>query len=339
MRVMVVRPGPQFSVADVARGLVKGLVENGATVYDFPFDDMLEFYGSVALKKGRRWLAAFDAEGAAHQAGDRLQAACYRFWPDVLVLVSCFWIPDEVFRILRMRPHRIVLWLTESPYEDPAQLKIAPYADLVALNDPLNIGAFTDHARTAYFPHSYDPDVHRPGPGRDDWQCDVAFAGTGFPSRIEFMADVDWSGVDLRLGGMWKQATPEWPLLSRMVHPIDECMDNADTVTLYQSAKLGFNLYRQEHLDGGQAEGIAVGPREVEMAATGLPFLRDRRPEGDELFPMLPTFDCPDEFTDKMRWWLAHDAERYDAARRARAAVADRTFAATAARLLALTER
>ncbi len=74
------------------------------------------------------------------------------------------------------------------------------------------------------------------------------------------------------------------------------------------------------------------------MAATGLFFVRDPRPEGDEVLHMLPTFDGPEDFADKLRWWLAHDAERVEVAQRARAAIADRTFEATAARLLALTE-
>jgi hypothetical protein len=82
-----------------------------------------------------------------------------------------------------------------------------------------------------------------------------------------------------------------------------------------------------------------MGPREVELAALGVAFLRDPRGEGDELLPMLPTFDGPDDFADKLRWWLSHDRERDEAALKAQAAVADRTFANHAAQLLRLLER
>ena len=337
MRVMVVRPGPRFSVADVSHGLVKGLRQAGAEVYDFAFDSMLDFYGAIALKtKSGRYKACFDAYGAAHQAGDRLQAAAYRFWPDVIILVSCFWVPPEVYGILRSRRHKIVAWFTESPYEDDKQLNIAPHVDYVALNDPLNLERFrAANPRSYYYPHSYDPDIHKPGPGRDDWRCDVGWAGTAFPSRYEFLEQVDWSGVDLKVGGMWKLAEGDGsPLIERLIHPVDECLDNADAVTLYQSSKLSFNLYRKETTPEGDTDGVAVGPREVELAATGTFFLREPRPEGDDLFPMLPTFTTPDEFTDVMRWWLAHDMHRVDAAAEARRAVADRTFLATARRLL-----
>ena len=75
------------------------------------------------------------------------------------------------------------------------------------------------------------------------------------------------------------------------------------------------------------------------MAACQLFFLRDSRPESDELFPMLPTFSSPGEASELLRWWLAHPGQREEAAVVARAAVADRTFRHAAARLLELLDR
>ncbi len=74
----------------------------------------------------------------------------------------------------------------------------------------------------------------------------------------------------------------------------------------------------------------------MEMAACGLFFLRDPRPEGDEVFPMLPTFTSPEEAADLLRWHLAHEDERAKAARQAREAIADRTFTNHARSLLRL---
>ena len=39
----------------------------------------------------------------------------------------------------------------------------------------------------------------------------------------------------------------------------------------------------------------------MELAATGTYFLREPRGEGDEILHMLPTFDGPAEFEDKLR--------------------------------------
>jgi spore maturation protein CgeB len=123
-----------------------------------------------------------------------------------------------------------------------------------------------------------------------------------------------------------------------LVHEREQCMDNTVTADLYRSAKVSANLYRKEHSDQSHADGWAMGPREVELAACGTFFLREARPEGDDLFPMLPTFETPEEFSDQLRWWLTHDTERVEAAGLARKAIADRTFTNTAARLLRLVD-
>jgi spore maturation protein CgeB len=98
------------------------------------------------------------------------------------------------------------------------------------------------------------------------------------------------------------------------------------------------NLYRREAHAADKADGWSMGPREVEMAACGLFFLRDPRPEGDEVLDMLPTFATPEDASEQLRWYLGHDGEREAAARKAREAIQDRTFDNHAARLLRLLE-
>jgi spore maturation protein CgeB len=144
--------------------------------------------------------------------------------------------------------------------------------------------------------------------------------------------------VNARLGGNWTAVEDDSPLLPLLVHEREQCMDNTVTADLYRSAKVSANLYRKEHSDRSHADGWAMGPREVELAACGTFFLREARPEGDDLFPMLPTFETPEEFSDQLRWWLTHDTERVEAAGLARKAIADRTFTNTAARLLRLVD-
>ncbi len=110
--------------------------------------------------------------------------------------------------------------------------------------------------------------------------------------------------------------------------------DNTETAKLYRSSKTSLNLYRREAGVGSDAQGWALGPREVELAASECFFLRDPRGESDELFPMLPTFSEPGEIRPLLDYYLTHPMERIEAATKARAAIADRTFANNAAWLL-----
>jgi spore maturation protein CgeB len=128
------------------------------------------------------------------------------------------------------------------------------------------------------------------------------------------------------------------PVLYTYLHRLGECMDNVTTANVYRSTKASLNLYRKEHSDEGHAHGWAMGPREVELAACGTFFFREARGEGDDLFPSHPIVHSPEDFADQLRWWLNHDKQRNAAVQQALAAVADRTFTNTAARLLRVLE-
>src|SRR5690606_22216347 len=175
--------------------------------------------------------------------------------------------------------------------------------------------------------HAYRPAVHHPGQPVPDLVCDLAFVGTAFPSRIAFFEAMQLDGLDVLLGGSWQKLPDESPLRKHVGHDIRSCMDNIEAADLYRSARAGINLYRREAQRPALAAGWAMGPREVEMAACGLFFLREPRGEGDALLRMLPRFTQPDEASERLRWWLAHERLREDAAEAARLAVVDRTFA------------
>jgi spore maturation protein CgeB len=126
-----------------------------------------------------------------------------------------------------------------------------------------------------------------------------------------------------------------------MGHDIEECVPNYETAEVYRNAKCGINFYRREYDDADDAATTtpwAMGPREVEQAACGMFYLRDPRAEGDEVLHMLPTFSGPEDAGEQLRWWIAHEDEREQAALKAREAIADRTFTSNAKRLLELLE-
>ncbi len=276
-----------------------------------------------------------DATEAALAASLGILAEAFLKWPDVVIVISAAFTPHDIYDVLRARQMRTVIIHTEAPYEDDRQISISAHADLNLVNDPTNIDRYREFARTEYIPHAYDPLVHRPFLTDLTKKSDVCFIGTGFKERREFLEQCDWSGMDFKLAGQWaiEPDNPLWPHLIAKDNP-QFCIDNAQTVGYYQSAKASFNIYRSTANMPELADGWAMGPREVELAATGCFFARDPRPEGDELFPMLPPFTSPGELTDILRHYLANDSARENAAEKARAAVADRTFENHARQLL-----
>ena len=218
MKVLVVHPGISFSVGDVHRGLVKGLQGAGCEVGVLNLDDRLEFYARAEIRgEDGVYKKAFSEEAAMSMAAKGMEAALYEWWPDIVVIVSGFFIPPAMWGLLSKRPHHVVYWCTESPYEDDRQGRAARYADTVILNDPTNLDQFRAdiNERTFYLPHSYDPDLHHPGSGPRDG---FVFVGTGFPSRIEWLEQVDWSGIPVTLAGNWNMVADGSPLEPFLLH-------------------------------------------------------------------------------------------------------------------------
>lgn len=347
MRWLIVHPGPQFSVHDVFVGWSEALRALGEDVLEFNLHERLQVYDAALLETGNtdegghpEVRKAFTREQAVAAALQGITGACYTWWPDVVLGVSAFFLPTWHLDVMRDRGHKVVLLMTESPYQDDEQLRRAEHADLTLLNDPANIGRFRELGPAEYMPHAYRPGVHRPGPANPELRSDFAFVGTGFASRVEFFEVMDFSGLNVLLAGTWPGLAEDSPLRAHMPGgEVVQCTDNEETAAVYRSARAGINFYRREAEASHQGEGWAVGPREIEMAASGLFFLRDPRPESDELFPMLPAFGGPGDASEKLRWWLAHDAAREKAAAAARAAIAGRTFEANAKRLLRLLDK
>ena len=326
MRALVVQPGPHFSVDDVFNGWCEGLTANGVEVMPYNLGDRLTFYEQALLDNGEQIKRAFSRDAAIDMAVNGLYSAAYKWWPDLILVISGFFTSPELLDVLRSRRHKVVLLHTESPYEDERQLILAPHADLNLLNDPTNLEVFSQVAPTRYVPHAYRPDLHHPRKPVADLASDFCFVGTGYPSRINFLESVDWTGLDVALAGNWQGLDTDSPLRKFLAHDIESCVDNADAAAMYASTKASVNLYRTEAQRPELSHGWAMGPREVELAACGTFFLRDSRPESDEVLGMLPTFTDPDDFGHKLRWWLAHDTARETAAAQAREAVAERTF-------------
>lgn len=339
MRILVAHPGASFSTADVYNGWVEALTGLGQQVAEYNLNDRMTFYEAarVEYQPGMFRRAVPDVETLMGMALEGIYADLYTFRPHILLCVSGMFVPEKVLDLARLSGTRVVLLHTESPYEDDRQSVLAEHADVNLVNDPTNLDRFP--AGTLYLPHAYRPSLHYPGPGEPGLVCDFAFVGTGYPSRVRFFEAMDLSGLDVVLAGQWQSLHERSPLRAHVAHDLRDCLDNIDTAELYRSATVGMNLYRVESERPELSAGWSCGPREIEMAACGLPFVRDRRGESDELFPMLPAFDTPEEAGDQVRWLLAHDDERDALASKARDAIASRTFEANAARLLRLLDK
>lgn len=332
MRILTVEPGPEFSVSDVHNGYVKAFKQLGHQVRNFNLGDRITFAENALPPMPAKEKTAT----AARMVAEQLRAACFDFWPELVVITSAFLIPPETFDIIRDRQIKIAVILTESPYEDPTQIGIAARSDLAIINDPINLDRYRQHQpNTFYIGHAYDPEQHRPQIINPDYQADFGFVGTGFPSRVQFLEQVNFEGLTVKLAGNWQQLDATSKLNRYLLQHPSGSFPNSETVRFYSSIKISANIYRKEGADN-HLTGYACGPREIELAAVGTFFLRESRPESDELFSMLPVYESAEHFSELVKEWSVNDRQRQQAARLAQLAVKPRTFTNNA---LALLER
>jgi spore maturation protein CgeB len=355
-RVLIVHPGltrgPEFSVQDVYAGWAEALTALGLQVTTYNLNDRIVFYSMACMATGNKddqgrmefKRALPGKEEAITMAACGVMGTCFQEWPDLVLVIMGKMMPAQYLGIIRDRGIKVALLHTESPYEDSEQLNRAAYVNLNLLNDPCNLDAYRALGVPAhYMPHAYRRGLHFAGVGDDELASDFAFVGTGFPSRIEFFERMWRAGgmdrIDVALCGNWCGLAKDSPLRPLVSHDINSCVDNDLAARIYRAGKTGINIYRREAEDEHRGEGWALGPREVEMAACGLFYLREHRGESDEVFPMLPVHHGPEDAVQQLRWWLDHDAQREKVARAARAAIRDRTFDANARRLMELVEK
>jgi spore maturation protein CgeB len=351
MRILLVDGGAPWATWDVYTGLSGGLKAGGHLVWEYALGARLDAshdWLQLLWKKQREAggpLAGVEPtpNDEQHHASEGTLARALRHEADWVVVVSGMFFHLDVAECLRRAGLRTAVVFTESPYDDEKQARAAPYYDVCFTQERASVPFLREaNPNTHYLPAAYDPATHAPGRWWLDgpWEppadrpFDVVFVGTGFSERMELLAGVDWSGIDLRLYGYWDDVPKRHPL-APYLHP--GLVDNATTGRLYRRARIGLNLYR----DAGAAGAESLNPRAYELAADGVFTISHRRAEVSEKFgPLVPTFDTPRELETLCRHFLKNEAARRDAAAGLSALVEHDTYHHRAAQLVAhLTER
>lgn len=374
-KILLVHSGNTWSTHDVYMGILAGLKILGIEVIPYRLDKRItwsrDWIDFVRRKEGipddQDPVTLSDtlyqaAKGAAVRA---LEEGC-----DGAIIVSGLLFEQRGYMLLRRARIPILLFGTESPYEDDYMPALAPLCHVVTVNDPASVAPIAEACekvgaitRVAYSPLGYMPEVHTPKApkpsimerlrafaGGDPWPGamidavaahDVVFVGTGFPDRIKFLEAVDWTGIDLGLYGFWDGLDADSPLRQYIRGDITP---NPVTAALYRKARVVLNLFR---VDAWRSEtelvriegGTAINPRLIEAAACGASIISEWRPEVADVFgDLIPTFKTPEECSALLRMLLVNEHLRKRQARELPKRVAGYSYHARAAELVDLLE-
>jgi hypothetical protein len=255
------------------------------------------------------------------------------FVPDVVLIINGMNLHRRAYDLLRRLRLPVVMLLTESPYLDDWQAKISSLGHAAGLltNDGASVSPLFEETGipTAYLPHSYDIERHRPRPAVDYFKTDIFFQGTLWPERQELFMPLSELLDDhtIYIGGI--VPTPGGTVDE------DDLMENNEVAQYYANTKIAINQHRtivaggedgEQHITPGDA--YSIGPRAYEAAACGAFQICDNtRPELHQVFNgHIPTYQDGAELLELVKYYLDHDTEREQKAAAAREAVTGCSF-------------
>lgn len=299
MRVLFVWAAAETSTVDVARGYrnALGRMDGVEVVGDFRTPARIRYH-STALANGPRPDLAEDAWLVLRLAAEGIVVEALRTRADLVLVVSGGAIHPDGLELCARAGIPVAGVLTESPYEDDDQERWAYHVGHVFTNDLWS-------ARTrgwSYLPPAYDGLTDRPHAHDPEIACDVLIVGTGWPERQALLEAVDWSGIDLKIMGIWPDVTkgsPLWPYLDQ-----SGAVPHEETIRRYGSAKVCINAHR------GSPTALTPGPRAFEIAAAGGLQVSDHREELERIFAgSVPVYDGPERLGALVRALLGRSED------------------------------
>ena len=156
---------------------------NGAIVFDNRYlGNPLVYCGCVGLLPKNRI-------SKAPRAGDRIVMAAIIHEVDLVHFVAPMHVAPVAIQVLKQYAGvKTSAYFTECPYDDDHTMKMAEIFDYCFVCDETSVAPFrARNPNTFYIGHAYNPEVHVRN-GEEDYDADVRFIGTNFPSRVTFLA-------------------------------------------------------------------------------------------------------------------------------------------------------
>jgi len=346
LKILVVSPVPTYATWDVYEGHVQGLrALDGVEVMEMRYSKVWNMFADFKEFMEVTGRVEYNTINHTLMAGDRIVMNAIVQEVDLVHFVAPMHINPVTLRVLKQYVGvKTSAYFTECPYDDDWTLKLAEVFDYCFVCDKTSVLPFRErNLNTHYIGHAYNPERHMMN-GKEKKESDVVFIGTNFPSRVTFLEQVNWEGIDLRLHGLMRLGQSPLKAFVRGTQAIP----NTAALDIYRKARIGLQLHRKDGYDPSRAAkgkrarkgGLvgatplknlvahSLGPRSYELAACGVFQVSDAgRPELEEVFgDSVPTYRTPDELGALLHQYLDDPVLREEAAARQHKAVQPYTF-------------
>ena len=240
----------------------------------------------------------------------------------------------EFFPALHGITRRIVAWQLDDPYYVDLILPFLPYLHTVFTVDTSTLPLYQRYGKkTGWLPMACAPEIHRPVDHVDErYRSEVCFIGVPFRGsrRVRIIDGIarQLAGYHSRIIGAtaddrWQQELDNYDLVRHQVR--DEFVPTAEAVHYYSGAAINLNLHKDSfghHWDRNAHRLIAVSPCERTFSIAGcraFQLIDSSRPDLAKLFrpgEEIVSFRGIKDLAAKLDYYLKHDDERLEIARR-----------------------
>ena len=342
LRILVVLPMYGGSLP-IGRYCARALTDLGHTVRVFEAPALYPaFTGLEKLDLSPSRRAPLEAD-FLQVVAKAIWAQAEEFEPQFVFALAQAPMSRNLLQRLNRADIRTAMWFVEDYRLFTYWQSFAPLYDMFAViqKEPfLSELAAIGQPHAIYLPLAALPEFHKPlelTPAEQrEYGSEIAFLGAGYPNRR--LAFRPLAGRDFKIWGSdWEGEK----LLEDNIQRGGRRISEEESVKIYNAAKLNLNLHSSISTKDLVSHGDFVNPRTFELAAMGAFQLVDHRSLMDDLFKPdeLATFNTPDEFYQKINYFLANPEERQAYASRARKRIlADHTYQQRMMTLLAAME-
>lgn len=195
------------------------------------------------------------------------------------------------------------VWLVDEPYEVDNSEGYSSRFNWVFVQDKNTIDR---HVNAHYLPTCFDPSRHF-DVGKERIHK-VGFIGQHYKSRRKYLEALARAGhLSYIIGGApFSQGVLKQFYKEAHVPP-------SRTAEIYQQTQIVLNVWREiHHWNKHKVPAYSLSPRVYEALACGALVISEPRPELEELFPELPTFDTPASAVKQADYWLSETNIRAD---------------------------
>lgn len=253
---------------------------------------------------------------------------CEAARPDLVLVLDAIGrsFPTEQIDRMRSKGFRTAVWLPDDPYHSDKTVAIAPHYDFVFTLESSCVELYRELGcpHVHHLPFAVNPNYIRHVRVDESYRNDICFVGSAFWNRVHFFDEIaDYlARQKFKIIGWWWDRMRSYELLADKIHGV--WLSPEETAKHYSGAKIVINLHRStedasHNSNSRNIPATSVNPRLFEISSCATLQLVDNRTELPGLYTPgydIATFSTPGELVDKIEYYLSHENERREMARR-----------------------